>query len=79
MLRHAPAPYDKTKVLRIVHRTVFINQLSESLVFKEPMGEDDCVLHQNEREDYSFLANNRRKAVFVRFAKSDAQEGQNDN
>jgi len=30
------APYEKTKILRIVQRTVIINQLQKKLKIKEP-------------------------------------------
>jgi hypothetical protein len=44
MISHAPAPYEKTKILRIVQRCVLINKLNQTVVFKEPYSEMETVL-----------------------------------
>ena len=66
MISAAPTPYEKTKILRIVQRTVIINQLDQPIVLKEPYSDCETILKSQETIDYDFLCSNNRNSLFVR-------------
>lgn len=80
MISHAPSPYEKTKILRIVQRIVVVNHLNRDLVLKEPHSETETVLCTDEPLDYDFLNSNDRNSLLLRMADADdtqvvAEEG----
>ena len=70
MISTAPAPYEKTKILRIVQRTVIINQLDQTIVLKEPYSDWETILKSQDTIDYDFLYSNSRNSLLVRMTQS---------
>ena len=75
MIKRAPAPYEKTKILRIVQRYYLKNKLPQSIVFKEPYSDKSRVIHPDCEKNYSFLNSNSRNSLAIRLADPDETQG----
>ena len=54
LIQSAPAPYEKTKILRIVQRYVLVNQLRQPFVVKEPNSSKARLIRPGESKDFIF-------------------------
>lgn len=76
MISPAQQPYEKTKILRIVQRTVLINELKHDILCREPYGNTNATtkLEAHRSLDYDFFALNTQNALTIKLEPKIADE-----